>query len=162
MLNSFVDSVKLSANLAVTRVAGRAVIGIALVIAAGFGIAAVMVWLVQVLGPIWAPAIMAVAFLLVAVIAAAVIAVQERRKEAMLRDARLRRSAAVSSLAVVNPLTLFNAAKTLGSGRRPAAVALLVIAGILLGRSFTGQGSAQTNSHARRQASNGAGTARHV
>jgi tagatose-1,6-bisphosphate aldolase non-catalytic subunit AgaZ/GatZ len=143
MLNSLVEHVKLSAGAVVTKTVGQVVVGVMFVIAAAFAVAAVAVWLIQNLGAIAAYAILAAVFALLGVVVAAFISVQRRHQERLLREAKANRSAMISSMAAVNPLAFAGALKALGR-RTPMALVLLVLGGVLLGRSTS---TAKTNAH---------------
>lgn len=156
MLHSLVEHVKLNASAAISKVVGRIIIAVAFVIAAGFAVAAIAVWLAQSVGAIAAYAILAVAFAVIGIMAGAFFAIQARNQQRALRQSRATRAAVISSLAA-NPVALASSVKGLQKafgGRGPMAVLLLVAAGLLLRRSASAHNAAHAdpahnNSHAR-------------
>jgi len=149
MLQSVVRHVKLTANAIVAKAIGQGAIAAAFIIAAGFAVATLTVWLVQTLGPVAGCAIMAGVFAFIGIIAAAFVSVQDRRNKAKLRESKANRAALMSTLAAANPLAVASTFKAFGR-RSPVAILLLVVAGVLLGRSVAGSSSSEhTNSDAR-------------
>ena len=134
MFQSLVQHVKLNINAVLTKAAGRAIIGVALVIAAGFALAAMLILLADYFGWLWANAILAVVFLVVGGVAAAYTSAQERRQEHDLQQAALQRSALISGLAAGGPLALSGTMRLLGK-RGPVLIGALALAAYYFSRS---------------------------
>jgi undecaprenyl pyrophosphate phosphatase UppP len=137
MLQPIVQHVKLSVSSALTKVAGRAVVIVALIIAACFAIAAIELLLAQYFGWLWANAILAVLFLIVGGIAAIYSSSQEKQQEQALHNATLQRSALISGLVAGGPMALSGTMRLLGR-RGPIVLGGLALAVYLISRSKQG------------------------
>ena len=85
MFSSLIDHAKLRVSSATTRLVGRVVVGVLFLIAAGFGVAAIQIALIDAFGAIMACIIMAAAFVLLALLVAVIVVLQQRHQDAMLR-----------------------------------------------------------------------------
>jgi hypothetical protein len=136
MLSSLVDHAKPRVSSTATRLVGRVVVGVLVLIAAAFAIAAIQIALAQAVGPIWACVIMAAAFVALAVIAAIVIVIQQRRQEAMLRQTS-QQSALMSGLMSASPMAIMGGVRLarLVGRRAPLFMLGALAGGMLLARS---------------------------
>lgn len=136
MLSSLVDHAKLRVTSTATRLGGRAVVGVLILVAAGFGVAAIQIALAQAVGPIWACVIMAAAFVALAVIVAIVVVTQQRRQEAMLRQTS-QQSALMTGLMSASPSAIMGGVRLarLVGRRAPLFVIGALAGGMLLARS---------------------------
>lgn len=133
MLQSLIQHVKLNINTTLTKVAGRAVIAVALVVAACFALAAIALLLAQYFGWLWAYVILAVLFLVIGGIAAIYTSSQEKHQQQELQSAALQRSALISGLAAGGPMALSGTLKLLGR-RGPFLLGALALGAYLLTR----------------------------
>jgi hypothetical protein len=124
-----------------TRLAGRVVVGVLFVIAAGFGVAAAQIALAQAIGPVWACIVMAVAFIALALILAMVFVLQQRHQETLLKQSA-QQSALMSGLMSASPAAIMGGVRLarLVGRRAPLFVLGALAGGLVLARSaLTGE-----------------------
>ena len=136
MFSSLIDHAKLRVSSATTRVVGRIIVGVLFLIAAGFGVAAIQIALVDAFGAIMACIIMAAAFVLLALVVAVVVVLQQRHQDAMLRHTA-QQSALMSGLMSASPSAIMGGAKLarLVGRRAPLFMLGALAGGMLLARS---------------------------
>lgn len=136
MLSSLVDHAKLRVSSTATRLIGRVAVGVLVLIAVAFAVAAILIALAHAVGPVWACVIMAAAFVALAVIAAIVIVAQQRRQEAMLRQTS-QQSALMSGLMSASPAAIMGGMRLarLVGRRAPLFMLGALAGGMLLARS---------------------------
>jgi hypothetical protein len=132
MFRQLIDTAKLTATNATLKFAGRAGVGVAVLIALVFLLLAVAAWLVNLFGAPLGFLIMACGFALVAVVAYLVEAALEKRRSRELYSAQVSSSAMVSSLVAAGPLAASSIMAM--ARRRPTIVILAVVLGGLIMR----------------------------
>lgn|SRR5512145_1767883 len=132
MFRQLIDTAKLTVSNATLKFAGRAGIGVAVLIALIFLLLAITAWLVHLLGAPLAFFVMACGFALVAVAAWIAESALEKRRSRELYSAKVSSSAMVSSLVAAGPLAASSIMAM--ARRRPTIVILAVVLGGLMMR----------------------------
>lgn len=132
MFRQLIDTAKLSVSNTVSKFAGRAGVGVAMLIAAIFLLLAITAWLIDRFGAPLGYLIMACGFALIAVAAWLAESARERRAARDLHAAQVGSSAMVSSLIAAGPLAATSVLRM--ARRRPTIVILAVLLGGLMMR----------------------------
>lgn len=135
MFNSLVENAKLKVSSAATRAVGRVVVGILLLVAIGFAIAAGQIALAQAVGALWACLIMAGLFVVLAIIAAIVIVMQQREQQAKIKQTS-QQSALLTSVMSASPSAIMGGVRLarLVGRRAPLLMVGALAGGVLLAR----------------------------
>ena len=131
MFASLIDYARLSAGSVTTRLVGGLAVAIPLLLAFGFGLAAIYIALANAYDALTAAIVLAVAFVIIALIAAGVMAAWRKRQEAKREEAlaRARSSAVASALLAANPALLLGAGRVaIGVVRRAPLLTILPLA----------------------------------
>jgi MFS family permease len=132
MFRQLIDTAKLSVSNTVSKFAGRAGVGVAMLIAAIFLLLAITAWLIDRFGASLGYLIMACGFALIAVAAWLAESARERRRARDLHAAQVGSSAMVSSLIAAGPLAATSVLRM--ARRRPTILILAVVLGGLMMR----------------------------
>jgi hypothetical protein len=136
MFNSLIDHAKLRVSSATTKLVGRIIVGVLFLIAAGFGVAAIQIALIESVGAIMACIIMAAAFVLLALLVAVVVVLQQRHQDSRLRHTA-QQSALMSGIMSASPAAIMGGARLarLVGRRAPLFMLGALAGGMLLARS---------------------------
>ena len=132
MFRQLIDTAKLTVSNAALKFAGRAGVGVAMLIALVFLLLALAAWLVNLFGAPLGFLVMACGFAVVAVVAWLAEAALEKRRSRQLYAAQVSSSAMVSSLVAAGPLAATSVLRM--AKRRPIILILAVVLGGLMMR----------------------------
>ena len=157
MFKSIVAQAKRAVTDTAERLLGRAVVGLLLVVAAGFATAALMIKLTEAWGAVIACLVVAGMFALIALIAAAVISASEQHAAAEPQSAAEVEAEAqgddiagtITSLVASDPLTMVSAAGTAAGvfralGRRTSLLILALLAAAFIWSRTSGEAAPET------------------
>ncbi len=134
MFRSFIDHTQMTVSAMVSKYIGRIIVVALFTIAAGFGLAAIAVKLIEAFGPMAAYALLAGVFAVIGVVATLMVAVNERHQQTLLQRTGYDRTALVSTLAAAAPVVLAQGASLLGR-RTPIFLMALLLAGLFMRNS---------------------------